>query len=37
MKPFVANIVVDYFLKGGPIMWPILLAFLAGMTAVIQR
>lgn len=32
-----SNIIVDYFLKGGPIMWPILLAFLAGMTAVIQR
>lgn len=37
MKPFVANIIVDYFFKGGPIMWPILLAFLAGMGAVIQR
>jgi biopolymer transport protein ExbB len=37
MRVVVANIIVDYFLKGGPIMWPILLAFLAGMTAVIQR
>lgn len=37
MKPILANIIVDYFLKGGPIMWPILLAFLAGTTAVIQR
>lgn len=37
MKPVLSNIVVDYFLKGGPIMWPILLAFLAGMTAVVLR
>ncbi|HEY2584872.1 MAG TPA: MotA/TolQ/ExbB proton channel family protein [Tepidisphaeraceae bacterium] len=37
MGSLVSNIIVDYFLKGGPIMWPILLAFLAGMTAVIQR
>ena len=32
-----ANIVVDYFLKGGPIMWPILATFLVAMTVVIQR
>jgi biopolymer transport protein ExbB len=37
MLPVIANIVVDYFLKGGPIMWPILLAFLAGLTVVIER
>src|ERR1700749_4908232 len=37
MKPILANIVVDYFLKGGPIMWPILLALLAALTVVIQR
>ena len=32
-----ANIVVDYFNKGGPIMWPILLALLAAITVVIER
>jgi biopolymer transport protein ExbB len=32
-----ANIVVDYFNEGGPIMWPILLALLAAMTVVIER
>ena len=37
MKPLLSNIIVDYFVKGGPIMWPILLAFLAGMTAVLLR
>jgi biopolymer transport protein ExbB len=37
MQPALANIVIDYFLKGGPIMWPILLAFLAGVTAILQR
>jgi biopolymer transport protein ExbB len=37
MKPLLSNVVVDYFIKGGPIMWPILLAFLAGLTAVLQR
>src|SRR5689334_9806491 len=34
---FVANIVVDYFLQGGPIMWPILLALLLATTAVVER
>jgi biopolymer transport protein ExbB len=32
-----ANIIVDYFSEGGPIMWPILLAFLAALTVVIER
>jgi biopolymer transport protein ExbB len=32
-----ANIVVDYFLQGGPVMWPILLALVAALTVVIQR
>jgi biopolymer transport protein ExbB len=31
------NIVVDYFLQGGPIMWPILAAFLAALTVVLER
>src|SRR6266853_1345918 len=37
MNPLLANIILDYFEKGGPIMWPILLAFLAGVAVVIQR
>jgi biopolymer transport protein ExbB len=32
-----SNIIVDYFLEGGPIMWPILVALLAAMTVVIER
>jgi biopolymer transport protein ExbB len=31
------TIIYDYFLKGGPIMWPILFAFLAGLTVVLER
>src|SRR6202453_4581546 len=37
MSPILANIVVDYFFQGGPIMWPILLAFIAAVTVVIER
>ncbi len=32
-----SNIIVDYFMKGGPIMWPILLAFLAAATVALER
>ena len=32
-----ANIIVDYFQQGGPIMWPILLALIAALTVVIER
>jgi biopolymer transport protein ExbB len=32
-----ANVVVDYFSEGGPIMWPILVALLVGVTVVIER
>jgi biopolymer transport protein ExbB len=37
MKPLLANIVVDYFFEGGPIMWPILVALIAALTIVLQR
>jgi biopolymer transport protein ExbB len=37
MKPILANIVVDFFNQGGPIMWPILAALLAALTIVLQR
>jgi biopolymer transport protein ExbB len=36
-QSILANIVLDYFYKGGPIMWPMLLAFLAALTIVIER
>jgi biopolymer transport protein ExbB len=32
-----ANIVVDLFLRGGPVMWPILACFLAALVVVIER
>lgn len=32
-----ANVVVDYFVKGGPIMWPILLCGVAALAVVLER
>jgi biopolymer transport protein ExbB len=32
-----ANIVIDYFIKGGPIMWPILFCLVAALAVVIER
>ena len=32
-----ANIVVDYFFKGGPIMWPILLVAIVAICVVGER
>lgn len=37
MEPLFGNVVVDYFIKGGPIMWPILVALLAAMAVVAER
>lgn len=37
MKPLFGNIVVDLFLKGGPIMWPILICFIAALGVVLER
>lgn len=37
MNPQFANIVVDMFIKGGPVMWPILLCALAALIVVIER
>lgn len=37
MQLILATIVLDYFLKGGPIMWPILLALLAALVVVLER
>ena len=37
MNPLFSNIVVDYFIKGGPIMWPILAALLAAIVVVLER
>lgn len=37
MKCILSNIVVDYFFKGGPIMWPILVAMLCAITVVLER
>jgi biopolymer transport protein ExbB len=37
MTPVFANLVVDFFLKGGPVMWPILFCFLAALAVVVER
>ncbi|MDB5291688.1 MAG: tolQ [Phycisphaerales bacterium] len=36
-SPVLGNIIVEYFLRGGPIMWPLLVAFLAAVTVVLER
>jgi biopolymer transport protein ExbB len=37
MKPLLANIVVDFFIRGGPIMWPILICLFAALFVVVER
>jgi biopolymer transport protein ExbB len=37
MRAIMANILVDFFMQGGPIMWPILAALLASLTVVLHR
>jgi biopolymer transport protein ExbB len=37
MNLLLANIVVDYFIRGGPVMWPILLCLVAALVVVIER
>lgn len=37
MHVTLANVIVDYFQEGGPIMWPILLALLGALTVIIER
>jgi biopolymer transport protein ExbB len=37
MNPNPTNIIVEYFLQGGPIMWPILFALLAALTVILER
>lgn len=37
IDPIFANVVFDFFLRGGPIMWPILVCLLAALTVVLER
>ena len=37
MTPMLGNVVVDLFLKGGPIMWPILVCLIAALVVVVER
>jgi biopolymer transport protein ExbB len=37
MTPIFANIVVDFFVRGGPIMWPILFCAIAALVVVVER
>jgi biopolymer transport protein ExbB len=37
MKPMLANVVFDLFLRGGPIMWPILACLIAALVVAVER
>ena len=37
MNPIFANVAFNFFLKGGPVMWPILVCFLAALCVVFER
>ncbi len=37
MSPIFANLVVDFFVRGGPIMWPILFCAIVALVVVIER
>jgi len=37
MNPLFANVAFDFFLRGGPIMWPILLCLIAALVVVVER
>ena len=33
----IANLVFDFFLRGGPVMWPLLLALVAALVVIVER
>jgi biopolymer transport protein ExbB len=37
MNLLLGNLVIDFFLKGGPIMWPILFCLIAALVVVVER
>jgi hypothetical protein len=37
MNPFLANVVIDLFIRGGPIMWPILICLVSALIVVVER
>ncbi len=36
-EPILANLLMDYFIDGGPVMWPILFSFLAAVSVIAER